>query len=317
MSDRPPRSHRTEADIAEKLDQFDRWFWPPEVRSQPNVVPAFARSLPPLLEWARANLSRVGDHRFVAEAEPDGRTLCFVECGGAFNGYIDPEDRSSNPLVSFDVDDQSPVLLTDLIVGAFFERFCFDSIDLRPSDFLPSDDHLVWTGPYLGVTDPIRVWVDNDRVVLDYWSDLSRLLTVTRPVLNVSGEIDSISLAVPDAPHLPHVFLRRGVAVELTTFRPRPPSSPMDSGSAAWTDIYRIQAEMLGFEPTGTVSIPWSQLEPHWLAITQDLEPAYGVPSDHSVHLTRVGSDLGYDCIVGNTEALEQLRVLLQTASRA
>jgi hypothetical protein len=114
------------------------------------------------------------------------------------------------------------------------------------------------------------------------------------------------------------VFLRRGVDVVLSTYRPKPPDSPTtDSGSAAWTDIYRIRAEMLGFEATGSATIPWPQLEPLWRAITQDLKPAYGVASDHRIHITRVGADLGYDCIVGNTEALNQLRDLLQNTSQA
>jgi hypothetical protein len=315
MKGRPQRIHATDSDIATKLEQFDRWFWPPEIRGKPNVVPTFERPLPPLLEWARVN--RFSEHRFVAEQQTDGRVLCFVECGGAFNGYLDPDDGSTNPLVSFDVDYQPPIPLNDLVVGAFFERFGFEPDDTVESESLPPDDQLIWTGSYLFVDEPVRVWIQDNRLVQDFGAIFDVPGVRSRPVINASHEVGAFSVGVPGSPHLPNVFLRRGVDVVLSTYRPKPPDSPTDSGSAAWTDIYRIHAEMLGFEATGSIAIPWPQLEPLWLAITEDLEPAYGVASDHNVHVTRVGADLGYDCTVGNTEALEQLRVLLRTASRA
>jgi hypothetical protein len=320
MTDTPPRIHADDADIGNKLDQLHRWFWPSEVRGQANDVRESTRPVPPLLNWARAHASTLGDHRFVAEEQPDGRTLCFVECGGAFNGYIDPDDRSSNPLVSFDVDHQNPIRLNELVVGAFFEQFAFEPDEFMEPGSTLSDDHLMWTGRYLFVDEPIRVWAEGNRLVLDFGAIHDVPVETSRPKTNPTAEVEAISIHLPDTPHIPRITVRRGVDIALETYRPKPPTSPTNSGeptsaAAAWSDIYRMQAEMLGFEPTGTVTISWPQLEPLWLAITQTLEPTYGIAYDNSVHVNRLGADIGYECFVTDSDALGQLRTLLQTAS--
>jgi hypothetical protein len=316
MTDTPPRIQATDTDIGDKLDLIERWYWPPEVRGAKNVVPETSRPLPPLLVWAVAALSSGGDHRFVAEQESDGRLLCFIECGGAFNGYLDADDHSSNPLVRFDVDYQTPIRLNDLVVGAFFERFAFDPDEFLEVDSLPSDEHLIWVGTYLCNDEPIRAWALGNRLILDYGPNFDGPISASRPTTNPHGEVEAISVDSPARPRILRTTLRPEASITVDTFRPRTLSDqPQSSTATDWSDIYRLQAEMLGFEHMGTTTIPWAQLEPLWLAIVDGLVPTYGAKSPNTVHVKRIGADLGYDCTVSNSEALEQLRTLLQTAS--
>jgi hypothetical protein len=315
MTDTPQRIRATDTDIGDKLDQFERWYWPPEVRRPKNVVPETSRPIPPLLVWAVAALSSGGDHRFVAEEESDGRLLCFIECGGAFNGYLDADDYSSNPLVRFDVEHQTPIRLNDLVVGAFFERFAFDPDEFLEVDSLPSDEHLIWVGTYLCTDEPIRAWAVGNRLILDYGPDFDGPISASRVVVDTSSEVETISLRLPGAPHVPRIALHRGLPATVDTFRSSRGGSPRVQGSETWSDIYRLQAAMLGFEHMGTTTVRWAQLEPLWRAIVDGLVPTYGAKSPNTVHVKRVEADLGYDCTVSHSEALEQLRTLLQTAS--
>jgi hypothetical protein len=316
MNDTPQRIRETDADIGDKLDRLSRWFWPPEIRAPQNFVPDTTSPLPTLLVWAIARQSSISEHRFVSETEADGRVLCFIECGGAFNGYLDTDDHSTNPLVRFDVAYQAPIRLNDLVVGAFFERFAFEPDEYLEADSLPSDDHLIWVGPYLFDNEPMRAWAVGNRLILDFNELHDGPSASLRPTTNPNGEVEAITVDSPARPRILRTTLSRGASITVDTFRPKTPSAQSESSTAtAWTDIFRIQAEMLGFERVGTTTIAWAQLEPLWLAIVDGLVPTYGVTSANTVHVNRVGADRGYDCIVSNSEALEQLRTLIQRAS--
>jgi hypothetical protein len=313
----PTRIEANDPKLVEKLDQFHRWFWPPEVRREPahpTTSAADTRILPTLLRWAM-NQNQLGEHSFVADEYPGGQLCCFIECGGAFRGFIDAGDQSDNPTVSFDVDWAQPVPLNDLVIGAFFESLGFSAFGEERSDGLPTHDFLLWTGKYFGSENPAQVWLEGDQVFVNFGPIFDEPLAISRPVLDTSAEVKSFSVEVFDTP-LFRLNLARGTDVDLDTFRtgtPPDPGSPVTM--AAWSDISRMRAESRGFEHSGTTTIPWSQIEPLWVAVTRDLQASPDEPTSDKVHVFRVGSDLGYYCAVGDKAALENLRTLLRNAS--